>query len=124
MGYESKLYVVEKTNVIDNEKRYACVIAMFDMSKFEFLSDIMRDCPETDCYFYADDGNTRVLDDCYGRPLTEASIDEVVTILELSVFNGENYRRIFPVMAFLKNMFDQQKNGIWKNNIAVLHYGY
>lgn len=124
MGYESKLYIVEKTNVFDDEKRYAHVIAMFDMCRFEFLSDVLRNCPETDCYFYADDGDTRVLEDHYGRPLTEASIDEVITILELSVFKGENYRHIFPVMAFLKNMYDQQKNGVWKSNVVVLHYGY
>ena len=127
MGYESKLYVVEKTGCIDDfngkSKRYARVIAMFDMCRIDFLSEALREAPETDCYVYADDGNTPILKDCYDKPLTEVSIDEAVDILYASSVEGETYRRIYPVLSCLKTFSDQQKNGVWKN-LVVLHYGY
>lgn len=123
MGYESKLYVVEKYDSIRDEKRFANVIAMFDMCKFYPLSDVLRSQPETDCYFYADDGDTQVLEDLYGKPLTEASVDKVVEILEAEISNGNDYRRIGPVLGFLRVVSKQQKNGVWKN-VTVLHYGH
>lgn len=127
MGYESKLYVVEKTGCIDDfngkQKRYARVIAMFDMCRIDFLSDMLREAPETDCYIYADDGDTPILEDCYGRSLTEVSVDEIVNFLGAAVIEGETYRRIYPTLSFLKTISDQQRSGAWKN-IVVLHYGH
>lgn len=125
MGYESRLYVVEKTNVIDAEKRYARVIAMFDMEKFTFLSDVLRTCPETDCYFYADDGNTQVLEDSYGRPLTEAPVYKVIDILGDILTNDQDIRdydgcmRTLAALEYLKAIHTTRKR-----NIVVLHYGY
>lgn len=124
MGYESKIYIVEKRSKLPSEpKTYAQVIAMFDMCKCYFLSDIFRHKPETDCYFYSDDGNTQVLEDMYGDPLRETTPKVVIDVLEKAVSNGEDYRRIFPLLSALKTIDEQQTNGIW-SNIAVLHYGY
>ena len=123
MGYESKLYIVEKfdTMIYNDGKRYARVIAMFDMCKFYDLSDVLRHKPETDCYFYADDGNTRVLEDCYGKPLTEATIKSVIDVLEDIVADGEKYWRIFPLLATLKVI---EEGRLGNDDIVVLHYGY
>jgi hypothetical protein len=127
MGYESKLYIVEKfkgsLREKDKGKAYVQVIAMFDMCKFYELSGVLTKQPETDCYFYADDGNTKILEDKYGDPLTESSIELVIEVLEEIVENGEDYRRIFPLLSALKTFKEQKDKGIWKN-IAVLHYGY
>lgn len=124
MGYETKLYVVSKLSKFpDEEMGYAQVIAMFNMSKCYFLSNVLRDEPKTDCYFYADDGNTCVLEDRYGEPLKETTVEKVVELLEDAIAHGEDYRRIFPLLSALKTIEEQQKNGWWKD-IAILHYGY
>ena len=124
MGYESKLYIVEKTNCSyteENGMKYARVLAMFDVSKFYELSDWFRNKPATKHYFYADDGDTQIIEDRYGDTLKEASVKEVIDKLERIVENGNDYRRIFPLLAALK-VFEEQSNH-W-GNIAVLHYGY
>ena len=123
MGYESKLYIVEKGHAIDEEKRYAQLIAMFDLCKFYPLSDVLRDFPKTDCYFYGDDGNKKILEDEYHKPLTEASIEKVIAILEEEISNGNNYRRILPLFSALTVIKEQKDYGIWQD-IVVLHYGY
>lgn len=124
MGYESKLYIVRKyKNGFEPEestgKYYASVIAKFDMCKFYDMSDVLRHEPETDCYFYADDGNTKVLEDCYGEALTEATVTSVIELLESIVAKGVDYWRIFPLLSALK-VFEEHGD----NDIVVLHYGY
>ena len=124
MGYESKLYVVEKSSYDysgDKGMKYCQVIAMFDLCKFYPLSCTISDYPTTDCYFYADDGNTRVLEDKYGDPLREIPIEDVIDVLEEYLSNNNNYRRIFPTLAALKAL-NEHKNQ-WKE-LVVLHYGY
>lgn len=124
MGYETKLYVVDKYRKFpDEEKRYAQVVAMFNMSKCYFLSDVLRYEPKADCYFYADDGDTQVLEDRYGEPLRETTVETVIGLLEDAIANGEDYRRIFPLLSALKTIQEQKQNGWW-GDIAVLHYGY
>lgn len=123
MGYESKLYVVEKSNgmFINEEMRYCHVIAMFDLCKFYPLSMLLKEYPTTECYFYADDGNTKVLEDMYGDPLKEIPIEDVIKILEGELEGGSNYRRIYPTLAALKTLNEHKHQ--W-NELTVLHYGY
>jgi len=122
MGYESKIYIVEKSSIKDDDGMiYAQVISMFNMCKMGSLINVFE--KKTDCYFYADDGNTKVLKDCYGDLLTEAEIKDFIYVLEEAVDSGENYRRIFPLLSTLKTIYEQQKDGKWKD-IALLHYGY
>ena len=122
MGYESKIYIGEKSSIKDNDgMTYVQVIAMFDMCKMGNLINVFD--RKTDCYFYADDGNTKVLEDKYGDALTEAEIEDFIYVLEEAVDSGENYRRIFPLLSTLQTIYEQQKDGIWKN-IVLLHYGY
>lgn len=73
MGYESKLYIVEKSKCINKfGEKWGDVIAMFDMCKYYNLSDVLRHKPETDCYIIADDGNTEITRDRYGDKMTES----------------------------------------------------
>jgi bisphosphoglycerate-independent phosphoglycerate mutase (AlkP superfamily) len=118
MGYESKLYVVEKTGMMENNnKTFAKVIATFDLCKFGNFKEVFK--TETDCYIYADDGNTQIVKDCYNEALTEASLSDVIAYLEKYQAEQEPYRRVAPVLGLLKG-FDMSE---W-NNIVVLHYGH
>ena len=122
MGYESKIYIAEKGSLKDqNGMTYVSVIAMFDMCKIGNLVNVFD--KKTDCYFYADDGNTKVLEDMYGDTLKEATVEDVINVLEEAVDSGENYRRIFPLLSALKTIHEQQMDGRWKETV-VLHYGY
>lgn len=121
MGYESKIYIVEKGHKFKGETHCFCsVIAMFDLGKFYDVSDFMRRCAVTDCYFYADDGDTKVLEDRYNEPLTETTIDKMVETLEEAKAKG-NYRRVSPLLFTLYAM--QKDKDKW-GDLAVLHYGY
>ena len=122
MGYESKLYIVEKSNVKGNvngkELYWAKVIAMFDLCNPYAASDKMRKAKDTDCFIYADDGNTEIETDCYGDTLKEMTIKEAIQILE-EASEHVDYRRYAPCVALLKG-FDESR---WRN-VVVLHYGY
>lgn len=123
MGYESKLYIVYKGTIESEGKRYAHKIAEYDLCTCYPLSDILRHRPATDCYIYADDGDTMILEDRYGYPLTETTVSDVIRILERDIARGETYRRIEPLLAMLKVFEQQEKDGRW-NDLVVLHYGY
>ena len=122
MGYESRFYVVEKSNcsaVRDNGLYFASIIAIFDMSKMDYYgktAKLVGISPDTDCYIYSDDGNTRIIEDSYGAKLKDVDFDALIKCLK-SDYNG--YRRIPPFIAFLEAIDKSQ----W-DDIVVLHYGY
>lgn len=119
MGYESRIYVVSKSGLgLEYGKTYASVIAVFNASKYAGLPDVFQ--KKTDCYIYADDGNTMILEDCYGEELKEAPLADVISFLEGELERGETYCRIKPLLALLKS-FDPN---VWGKNLVCLHYGY
>ena len=126
MGYESKIYIVRKTTSKGfdeaENKFYAQKIAEFNMCKFPALADSLRYKPITDCYIYADDGNTPIVEDCYGEPLTEATPQFVVECLEKYIAGGGDYYRVYPLLACLK-AFEERKVQ-WGDDLVVLHFGY
>ncbi len=121
MGYESRIYIIEKSNVINEDGRWGRDLARFDLGKVYALSDILRDKPATDCYIYADDGDTRIVEDRYGKPLTEVSIPEAIEALETAKERGEECREIPALIAALK-VFNYHRERY--KTLAVLHYGY
>lgn len=122
MGYESKIYIVEKSTIGKdvNGKRmwFGDVVASFRLSKTPIYQEICNRFSPTDTYFYADDGNTEIIEDIYGKPLTEIPIPDLIDILERAE-SKEHYRRYTPLIQMLQG-FDLTQ---WKNLIA-LHYGY
>ena len=123
MGYESKIYVVrkEKFSCSDREdgKVFAREIAMVDMSCCYGISDTLRRKPATDCYIYANDGNTQIHEDRYGDPLTEAPICEVIKLVEKAM--SKDYYWRYPILLATLKAFEQYADN---PDFAVLHYGY
>lgn len=127
MSYESRIYIVKKTTLKDDPKDggrfFGMKIAEFNMRIFSFLSDKLREQPVANCYVFADDGSTKILKDKYGKPLTEATPGFVIALLEKYISDGGDYRRAFPLLAFLKSLEDHKQQ--WEaDEIVVLHYGY
>ena len=124
MGYESKIYIVKKSSFSweDDGKKYAEQIAMIDMCKCYELSDILRNKPKTDCYIYADDGNTQIVEDCYGKPLTETPLHEAVQIVKNVIAKTPwEYWRYNVLLATLQSVHDFVGKD---QDFVVLHYGY
>ena len=130
MGYDSRLYIVDKHEslvnipvVIDGEdygvRKYGEVIGRIEMGKCPVVQNFMKDMPETDCYIYADDGNTQIVVDRYDKVMTECPINELLTIVEQAVYEGDTYRRLTALLSFLKGF----KEDNW-DDIVVLHYGH
>ena len=122
MGYRSRIYVVEKGSIKrkieGKEYVWADKIAMFNLCKVYDVSDKMRKAKDTDCFIYENDGNTKIVTDCYGDALKEVTIEEAIRILEEAA-EKDGYRRYVPCISLLKG-FDESQ---WRN-LAVLHYGY
>lgn len=125
MGYESKLYIVNKLPehmvIKDNGMQYCELIAMVDICKYYKWSDKAIKYPKTNCYFYAEDGNKKIIEDGYDEPLKEIPIDDALDILEEEFYSGDNYRRLRPALTLLQSLKDNENQ--W-NEIVVLHYGY
>ena len=118
MGYESRIYVVNKTSLAENDgKKYAQLIARFDMSKMGGFDDLFK--KETDCYVFADDGNTKIETDAYGDRLKEASVEDVIEYLDTFEKTQDYYRRIHPLLGCLQSFNPSDWEGL-----VVLHYGY
>lgn len=118
MGYESRLYIVNKSNAksIDGYY-YAEIIAMFNLC---CVSDIMlqgiKDAKDTDAYFY--DGNELIIKDRYGKKLKEIPLKEMITMIS-NAMQYDDYRRYKPCLSLLMGFNEKE----W-DNLVVLHYGY
>ena len=125
MGYESKLYIVNKLPehmaIKDNGMQYCELIAMVDLCKYYKWSEKATNYLRTNCYFYAEDGNKQIVEDGYGYPLKEISLDDAIEILDEAFYSGDNYRRLGPALTLLQSLKDNENQ--W-NEIVVLHYGY
>lgn len=119
MGYESKLYVVEKSSrVVDKDgMRYGQIIAMIDMCKLgSDFCRVLNEYPATDCYIYID--GERTVEDKYGDPLVEMPLEDVIAIFE-GLSQEQDYRRFAPAIGLLGG-FNPKDWG----DLVVLHCGY
>ena len=82
MGYESKLFVVEKgvCGVVEG-MRYGEVVAMFDLCKCPAVSNRIRDYSKTDTYIYLTGMEEPVVEDLYGEPLKEIPLADAIEIV-------------------------------------------
>lgn len=120
MGYESRLYVVEKSNSRMDDRVWAEVIATFNLSKAGLDLLAIRQFPDTDCYIYEDTSDYKIVEDAYGKPLKEIPISDMIKIIQKEAEKDQyHYRRWKPCLALLEG-FDESQ---W-DNIKVLHYGY
>lgn len=120
MGYESKIYVVRKGGFLgDNGKHYAQKIAEFDLCKVYGVSDYLRNMPITDCYIYADDGDSEIIKDCYDKELTECTPERLIELIENDIKANGEYWRYNIILATLRELVKFKDNCIY-----CLHYGY
>lgn len=128
MGYEHRIYIVDKTNVKDpfEDKYYGNTLAIFNLGKFHEFKIFTE---PTDCYVYADDNNTKILKDEYNKPLLELSLAETSTLTKefIKTFDfdltSSRFIPFIPFIAALDSFIEQQRAGKY-HNLVCLHYGY
>jgi hypothetical protein len=125
MGYDSRLYIVRKTNVPvgDDIHSYAETMAIYEMCVFPPFQKLFNEkCPVTQhspC-----EGDNDILLDKYGEPLRERTLEEVLDCLDQIIVLDDDMAhcaRIAPLQALLKALTGIQND--WYR-LAVLHYGH
>ena len=121
MGYESKIYVVQREK--NEQNYYGQIIAMFDLCNMGHGNG-WRELFKTEVKYdvFIDDGNKETRTDFYGDTLTEAPIESVIEWIENLIASGETYRRLKPCLGMLKG-FNLDE---WKecDGLYIIHYGY
>ena len=129
MGYESRIYIVDKGSHVDPEydKRYAQILMVFNLGKITVdLEDWYREQKPTDCYIYQDDGNTVILEDEYGDPLREMDLIDCYNAISDEIDRRVGQGVIHDVERALLGALDvfMDKYDYRDNRIRCLHYGY
>ena len=122
MGYEQKFFIVDNTTTkgLENpDKSFAQVIAMYDYCKDDRLSHFVNTHgKDSNCFIFADDGNTEVVEDEYGKPMKEIDIDLLIEYLEE---HTDDYRRYGPFVALLKAFQGASEDF---RDLKILRFGY
>lgn len=137
MGYESKIYIVERHEInkrfdgapIDPPIVNALVVASYDLCKMgysntEFFDAFRNEIDYTlwlpGCDDYGNETMTDVDEDCYGEHMKSADIDELIEALKICE-QRDRYRRIPPLVAMLEAFAAEREQ--W-DELQVVHYGY
>lgn len=139
MGYDSRLYIVKKyprynengelnEAIITDEKIFAETIATFELCVFPPIHNYFHGAGNpsrnADCYVYGKDGETKLLNDAYGDPLKEATLDEIIHCLENLTDKHKTYRRVLPLLGMLRGFQETRREWGEGEELAVLHYGH
>ena len=125
MGYESRLYVIHKfegEGFVDYYSDGRCsaeVIATFELCKVPEFRYKIDKYPYTDCYIYADDRNTRILEDNYGEKLREIPLADAINILKECIEIDPWWR-----LKACLNMLEGLTHPGADTGLTVLHYGH
>lgn len=120
MGYESRLYVVNRRELKWDGKPlgiYRDMIAKFDMSCVRWNPGHIFTTPIDFPIEYDANGN-EVYDDIYGKRCGMASVSAVIAAVE-ALEEREHYRRFKPLLGFLKALDESE----W-DDLRVVHFGY
>jgi hypothetical protein len=123
MGYESKLYLIRKTDILAiGNYKFAEILVEYEMGVFPPFQKLFNDGRRASTDYAPCRGDKYIVKDMYGDPLSEASVDEVLECLDqVVVLEGGNYERVLPLRAMLEE-YNKIQNGWYQ--LAVLHYGH
>ena len=115
MGYESRIFVVNKY-----ETEVCSIIADLRLSKMpsDFVELFKQ---EIDFDFYLDWNDEPVKEDCYGKKLTYAKIEDVYNWLE--AHEQTEFRR-WRLARYTLKPFVQDASDWCDCNLCVVHFGY
>lgn len=121
MGYESRLYVVNRVEIKFNGELYRVwgeKLARFDMCCIGLYNPEFVFATPIDFPIEYDDNDEEVYDDMYGKRCGMASVSAVISAIE-ALEEREHYRRFKPLLGFLKALDESE----W-DDLRVVHFGY
>lgn len=135
MGYESRVFIIERSECCGGKFVYGDEIARFELCKmgnevvnYKYFTDVFKTPIDFDLHDIGEDPNCEEYreedyrTDQYGEHCKYASIDSVLEWLESSeTVNVEKYRRAVLLRDFLKMLKDRSSDF---GNIVVVHYGH
>lgn len=122
MGYDMRLYVVDKSDMLGydentKDKKFASVEASVELYKTDDIVDSLRLAPPTDCYIH--EGDEVLVEDMYGKPLTEVSLQEAISKLQAGLAATGGYRRYQIALSLLQGFVLAGMT-----DVVVLQYGH
>ena len=117
MGYESRLYVVNRVENVWTGGLWGDKLAVFNMSCVGWNPDKIFTTP-IDFNIGYDKNGEPIYNDMYGKRCGMASVSDVISTIE-ALEEREHYRRFKPLLGFLKS-FDESE---W-DDLRVVHFGY
>jgi len=125
MGYDLRLHVGELLPMHTEIGSEDSPMWMKELARIELgnpsdvvikkLTSLMKKCPY--CFFYADDGDTQVIEDKYSDRMKAIPANKVLEILKKN--NPDNYHRYNMAIAFL----EETMRGVF-TNLVVVCYGH
>lgn len=129
MGYESRIYIVEKTRQMgyrNPHKEWAQVMMVFNLGRVSGeLERWYRKQKPTDYFIYADDSNTEIVEDRVGDPLREIDLIDLRDALLAEMDRRSDYGND-QIHILAKSVLDRliRYHGPRTKYIKCLHYGY
>jgi hypothetical protein len=125
MSYESRLYVIRKTDVLaEGKHKYAETLVEYEMGVFPPFQKLFNDGKHPATEYAPCRGDDCIVKDMYGDPLIEAGIDEILECLDRVITLGGDIsrnERVAPLKAMLEE-FKKIENSWYR--LAILHYGH
>lgn len=128
MGYESKIFIVERYEweILDGVKMVSGdKIMEIDLAKMGYGMYNRKTFPqlfthEIDFDLYIDGKATKT--DCYDEHCKYGDIEALIKWLNIMV-KDTGYRRTKLFLAVLKSIKKQMEDGYW-TDVKIVHYGY
>lgn len=126
MGYLSRLYVATKTEIVDESgvaagMHWGDLIATFNLGKVYNISSVFRQYPVAETYILDRDGNTSIVTDDCGKPITEIPLSDAIDIVKQQYADKPNMRLLWPCLAALEAI---REVSFPNEEVVVLHYMY
>lgn len=117
MGYESRLYVVNRVEGTWTGESWGERLATFNMCSVGWNPDKIFTMP-IDFPIGYDKNDKPIYDDMYGKRCGMASVTDVISAIE-ALEEREHYRRFSPLLGFLRGLDESE----W-DALRVVHFGY
>ena len=129
MGYEIKAYVGHTGNYESEKPKWFDVVAEMSLSKIGSKSELMKlivsekerlkEDDARDVYFYASDGNTKIVKDKYGEKLFTIPLEKVLEAVCIDD-KLDDYRRI----RLFGDLLLSFKVNWGEEGVEVVFFGY
>ena len=137
MGYESKIYIVErytgKNATTGEDYANGIIVASYDLCKAGYNNHEFYEAFRTPIDYtlwlptFDKDGNEvmgEVDEDCYGEHLKSADLLELLDALNIAE-EREHYRRFPPLIAMIEALVDARDDWDDANStLQAVHFGY